>query len=382
MRSPHDAARSGRPPSANRLTQSGVPAGFTGQWQPALSPAAELLDGLFTGKTASLREAYVSITGDSRVTGRAENVNFDRMAVMTRFAEAVDTSTFANLLGDAIGRRVVEEYAHIGAQFNVWRKVARTVPVKDFRTQSLVRMGGYAGGLPEVSEGAPYLALTTPGDESATYALSKRGGIETITLEAISKNDVDLVRQIVSRLARSARRTLNSFVLDLIRTNANIYDGVPLFHASHGNLGASALSAVSLHAAWIAMQRQTELGSGERLMLRGKYLLVPVDLEEAAFNMLQRNTNNDRFFIQQQGIEVVPVPEWTDANDWVLAADPAVSAGIEVGFFNGQQEPEIVVADAPSSGSLFTHDKIDLKIRHIYGGTVDDYRPLYKSVVA
>ena len=115
---------------------------------------------------------------------------------------------------------------------------------------------------------------------------------------------------------------------------------------------------------------------------RGKYLLVPVDLEEAAFNMLQRNTNNDRFFIQQQGIEVVPVPEWTDTNDWVLAADPAVSAGIEVGFFNGRQEPEIVVADAPTSGSLFTHDKIDLKIRHIYGGAVDDYRPLYKAVVA
>jgi hypothetical protein len=154
-----------------------------------------------------------------------------------------------------------------------------------------------------------------------------------------------------------------------------------LFHATHGNLGASVLSAVSISAANVAMQKQTEAGSGRRLALSGKYLLVPLDLEELAFNLFQRTTNNDRFYIQDQGIEVLPVVDWTDANDWVLACAPQDCPCIEIGFMDGNEDPEIFIQDAPSVGSLFTNDRITFKIRHIYGGAVKDFRGLYKSVV-
>lgn len=372
------AARSGMLPTEWRArnraafnTEAGKP-----------SPADGMLDAFFTGEISSFRECYIDITGDRRVTGLQEHGDPTRMMTMTNFAEAVTTSTFGNILGAAMHRSLVREYATLIERSSVWHKIVQTVPLTDFRTQNRARLGGYGVPLPTVNEGAPYTALTSPPDENIQYVPTKLGGTETVTLEAIRNNDVGLIREIPQKLAIAAERTLADFVLDMLRTNPTIYDGVALFHASHGNLGATALSAVSVSAAFVAMQKQAEAGSGRRLNLQGKFLLVPPDLEELGFNLFQRNTNNDKFYIQTQGIEVLPVINWTDTNDWVLACDPRDLPCIEIGFMDGNQEPDIFLQDLPTAGSFFSNDQITFKIRHIYGGAVKDYRGLYKAVVA
>jgi hypothetical protein len=58
------------------------------------------------------------------------------------------------------------------------------------------------------------------------------------------------------------------------------------------------------------------------------------------------------------------VPHWTDATDWYLIADPASCPTIEVGFFNGRQEPDIL------SKEEFEVDAITYKLRFIYGGQI------------
>ena len=80
--------------------------------------------------------------------------------------------------------------------------------------------------------------------------------------------------------------------------------------------------------------------------------------------------------------EVIVVPYWTDANDWAAVADPRRIPTIEVGFFGGQENPELFVQDMPNVGSLFSNDQITYKIRHIYSGAVMDFRGFYKAVVA
>jgi hypothetical protein len=79
---------------------------------------------------------------------------------------------------------------------------------------------------------------------------------------------------------------------------------------------------------------------------------------------------------------VVPVWYWTDANDWALSADKNDIPSIEIGFLDGNEEPELFVQDNPTNGSMFASDKLTYKIRHIYGGTPVDFRGLYKGVVA
>lgn len=348
---------------------------------------ATMLDAFFDPahkdhrQVRSFKECYAEITGDRRVTGRLEDMNRSRLAEALGdvYTEALDSTSFANVLGNSITRRMLAEYGNTN-QYDAWRRIANVVPVNDFRTNERTRMGGY-GDLDAVGEGDPYAPMTSPTDEKATYAATKRGGTEEITLEMIKNDDVGSIQRIPVKIARAAKRTLAKFAFDFIRTNPTIYDGLALFHATHGNLGAAALDATSLAARRLAMLKQTELSSADRLGIGPKGILVPVDLQEAAVNLFNRNTNNDKTFVQMMTLEIIPVWYWTDTNDWALYADPMDIPGLEVGFLDGQEEPQLFVQDNPSVGSMFTNDKITYKVRHIYGGNITDYRAFDKSVV-
>lgn len=343
-----------------------------------------MLDDFFAnkkGNIGSFREAYIEITGDVRLTGRFADCDHSRLAEAAGcFREAVSAATFADILGNSITRAMVRDY-NANPLYADFRDLVDIVPVRDFRTQERTRMGGY-GNLPAVAENGSYDPLATPNDEKATYALSKRGGTETISIETIANDDVGLIRRIPQRLSTAAGRTLYEFVLGFLGTNPVIYDTTALFVAGHNNLGTAALDATAFAAARLRMQKQAEADSAKRLGLILSHLYVPVDLEEAAFDLFVRNTNNDDTFVQSRKPKVHVVPHWTDANNWYATADKSQIPLIELGFFNGQEEPELFVQDNPTQGSLFTNDQIKYKIRHIYSGAVVDFRGFDGSIVA
>lgn len=345
----------------------------------------QMMDNFFDPEKPSMsfRECYVEITGDKGVTGLMQNCNVAKLreAVGSEdsFREAISAATFGNILGDSITRAMVRDYS-TNNNYSDWRDLVDIVRVGDFRTQERVRMGGY-GNLPAVAENAAYAALTSPSDEKATYAVSKRGGLETISMETIANDDVGLIRRVPQKLSVAAARTLYEFVLDFLATNPSIYDAVALFHASHNNLGAAALDATSFAAARLAMKGQTEADSLKSLGILLKHLYVPAELEEQAFDMFVRNTNNDETFTQSRKPMVHVVDYWTDANNWFGVAEKRETPLIELGFLNGNEQPELFIQDTPSQGSLFSNDQIVYKLRHIYGGSVLDYRGLYGAVV-
>ena len=91
----------------------------------------------------SFKEAYVAITGDTRVTGLVRDCD--------RALSGVPGSTsFDDVLGNAITRRMVKDY-RATIRYDVWRGLATTVPINDFRTIERTRFGGY-GDLPTVAE--------------------------------------------------------------------------------------------------------------------------------------------------------------------------------------------------------------------------------------
>lgn len=337
---------------------------------------ATMLDDFFAGNGVhSFRAAYQDITGDMRITGELRDAN--------RMSAAISSTTFDQILGDAITRRMLVEYNASG--LDDWKKIVERVPLSDFRTQHRPRLGGY-GDLPAVAQSAAYTALTSPADEEATYAPTKRGGTEDITLEAIRNDDVGVIRRIPVKLARAASRTLYKFVFDMIATNPSLYDTVALFHATHANLGTAALAKAALQAGRLAMMKQTEAGSSEPLGIGPRYLLVPVDLADTAYELtVQPNlagfTPTVADSIKNQTWDIVPVKTWTDTNNWFLVADPKDIPTIEIGFLDGKEEPELFVQDMPNVGSMFSNDKLTYKIRHIYGGAVMDFRGMYGAIV-
>ncbi|MCU7841891.1 MAG: hypothetical protein KZQ94_21275, partial [Candidatus Thiodiazotropha sp. (ex Troendleina suluensis)] len=331
----------------------------------------------------SFKECYVDFTGDTRVTGHLQNCNLTRMREAVgdiAFRESVSSGTFSNALGDAINRAVSGYYAKPG-KYDDWRDLADVVPVSDFRTQERARVGGY-GDLPVVAERGPYGALATPTDDISNYAVVKHGGTEDVSLEAVKNDDVGVIRRIPMQMTRAAKRTLYKFVLDFLSTNPVITDGNAVFYAGGNNLGTAALDKIAYAARRLAMMAHVEPGSNEKMDLEPAHIWVPDQLEEVAFDMFVRNTNLDPDFVQKVRAIVHRVWYWTDANNWYLSADKHESPPIEIGFLDGQEEPELFVQDSPTQGSLFSNDVITYKLRHIYGGTVKNREALDGNVVA
>lgn len=348
---------------------------------------ARLDDFFDTSKPAqSIRTLYVDMTGDTGFTGKVTR------EVQQRLTEAIGTATFDQVMGDSITRRMLAEYK-LQVDLNNWRGViADVVPLSDFRTQRRIRMGGY-GNLPLVGQGAPYLQLTTPSDEEATYAPAKRGGTESVTLEAIQNDDIGIIRRIPQRLARSAAQTLHEFVWDFLANNSAVYDSVALAAVGHNNIVTTALSGSNLSSLRLKLKQQTDMTNGKRLGLKASHLIVPSELEELAWQYITA----DRALpdsslaaqaapaapnpVRRQGLNLVVVDYWTDANNYWVTADPSQGPMMEVGFLNGREEPELFVQDLPNVGSMFTHDTITWKIRHIYGGAILDFRLFAAGIV-
>jgi hypothetical protein len=349
----------------------------------------------------SLKQAFLDITGfNDRGLGNHELAEaimresvgeFDSAPGARRSLESAQSGTWNLILGDSITRRMVAMYSQPNLQ--TWRSIVSSiVPVIDFRTQRLERLGGY-GVLPGVNQGAPYQPLTTPGNEEATYAISKLGGTEDLTLETIANDDLKTVQRIPKMLGLSAAQTLYRFVWGMLINNVTYTpDTTALFAAGHNNTAATALSNGNLSAARAAMRQQTAYGDTKDILsILPKFLVVNPSLEQLAYELTESavalptaapdgaaagNVPN-----LHQGMQAIVVDFFasTSATNWFVVADPNMIPTVELGFYNGQVDPELFVQNDPTVGSVFTADKITYKIRHIYGGTVVDFRGLYRG---
>lgn len=353
-------------------------------------------EGRSVRRFRSFKESYFKFTGHDPYSTTPYQIiaestgNFDSAIHADRIEEAMSTASWPQLFSDRMYRRMLDEYRLL--PLDDWRSLVSNIEnVPDFRSQRRERLGGY-GLLETVGELETYPDLTSPTDEEVTYAVEKHGGLEYISFEMIVNDDLANIRRIPTKLARAAHQTLFRFVLDFLKNGftSAIYDGDALFHANHANLDTDALSDASLAEQWTRMRSQTAYNNDtEVLGTRPKYLWVPAELEQFAWKIANSavtilganyNATEPNFF--QNRLEVKVVDYWTDVNNWFLTADPNTIPTIELGFLNGQEEPDLFVQDQPNVGAVMTADKITYKIRHIYSGTVLDYRGMTGNNVA
>ena len=175
----------------------------------------------------------------------------------------------------------------------------------------------------------------------------------------------------------------------LFTSNPALADNTKVFddgtQTAHKNRGTAALAATALQSAITQMMKQTN-SADKRLGIKPRYLLLPPDLYWTAVTILNStllpgSQNNDANPLQGM-LEPIVVPQFSDAKDYYLMADPAQIESLEVGFINGQETPELLVQDNPTAGSVFTNDAISYKVRWEFGGGWLDYRGAYWAEVA
>jgi len=235
-------------------------------------------------------------------------------------------------------------------------------------------------------------------NEEVHYAVTKRGGLDDVTFEAIANDRVGAIRRIPISMARAAARTLFKFVMDLItRTNPTMtYDTFALYdNTNHKNAGTTTLSLTGLQNALLAMRIQTAFSEtqeilGERnlpktlivnptLELVAQRLLNPSDAYLAAIAAPGVEQSLDPQAFKGRGMSYIVYDVLTSTTAWYAVADPAEVATFVLGFLNGNEDPELFVQDMPNVGSNFSADKTTYKIRHIYGGVIEDHRSFYQG---
>jgi len=314
-----------------------------------------------------------------------------------RVRAAVDANKFDQVFADAARRSVLADY-NGDPRWMVWRNLVRIVPIKDFRPHRAIKVGWY-GFLPTVGERDPYPVLTTPTDSEEVLSLSKKGGVESISAENIANDDVTLWQNIVQRLGRSARETISEAVFSHLReaTRPTLSDGKKLWDATRtdANGGTAVLSAdaagkAAFMSAVTAMAQLTG-GSGQKKGVFPSFIIIPFAKTEAwafiANALTAGNTGTDvpqalrdvlGFAIPKAIIDIGTA----NATDWMLMARPADAEVLRMGFHNGQEEPEVIVAGHATGGAMFSKDVLEMKIKHVYAVAPVDYSGVYGNDAA
>lgn len=343
-------------------------------WEPELRAAESRLSNGRVWPFLGLRDLYVHITGDYAIAGR----------FWARAQEAAMLTTdLPNLLADTLNKKLQVEYNHYPQD---WRKWCSSVSIPSLSDQDSVQLDDLSA-LPEVAEGAPY--TTAELDEfKASYTPHKYGELITITREMILRDDLRGLARIPGKLAQAAALRLNDMVYGLVEDNTTIYDGLALFlgttaRGAAGNLASGPLDSASLADALSKLRRVRGGANASPIVFRKVWLVVPPALELTAAQLCgsayagggQEPPATGYNFFRQSGLDYIVAP-WNDSQDkWWIVGDPADCAGLEIGFVQGVDSPQLFIQDDPRVGSVFTHDQISYKVRFEFGAGIVNWRP-------
>lgn len=159
---------------------------------------------------------------------------------------ALTTSDFPAILSAVGGAALGFAYSEAPVSFQTWTR-ERQVP--DFKTQSLAKLGELPS-LEEVPEHGEY-TFGSLAEYAENFAVKTYGKIISLSRQAMVNDDLGAFTELTTGFGAAARRLEADLVYGKLTGNPVLKDGLPLFHADHGNLAATgaALSSASLSAA-------------------------------------------------------------------------------------------------------------------------------------
>jgi hypothetical protein len=363
------------------------------------APRDEDKKALKVARLSGIRELYLMLTGDYDLHG-----GFD--PIRAQFGGT--TADFSGLVKNALNKIIVNSFSNMGkAGYDWWRNILLVEHFNNLNTITGTLVGTIAS-LPSVAEQAEYTELAV-GDNPETASFTKYGGYIPLTLEAIDRDETRKLSQYAVELGNAAMRNISEQVAAIFSANSGagptMADTGALFNATavttvtgHANLLTTALGTT--YAAWetvaAAMYNQAMLvkqasgyyGTGKKLAVDPKFCLVPRALKGAAEALFVPRWASLVPSIATSGgptyggaVQVLTVPDWTDATDWAAVADPAVAPSIILGERFGLT-PEVYIAGNETDQSVFMNDEHRLKVRQFLALVVGDYRPLANNHVA
>lgn len=326
------------------------------------------------GSPRSLRQLYIDLTGD-------QNLQFTQAAVR----ESIDLAMVAQILANAANLRISQEF-QLATEYDAWREISEIKTLLDFKSQSVMRMGHF-GSLRKIERDDAYPELMQAPSSTESYTPDTYGGIISIHRKDIINDNVGAIMRMPSMITMDAKMDLSAFAWGLILDNPTLGDGKALFHADHDNLisdttANAGFSDDHLLALEALLRAQKLPGRENMAALPARFVIIPSALRKSSYGVITSafGTNNATpTFAQSLQIKAIECLHATSEKDYYVATDRLLCPVLEIGFFQGREVPELIVADGESTGALFTHDKVLWKVRHEYGGSIIDHRGIAKT---
>jgi len=344
---------------------------------------------------SGIREAYLMATGDTSFMGGYYR---DVALVTANFPAVVANIQNKILLKHWNSKKMNESYGW-------WKKIATIDHFTNLNDVAWIRTGTISS-LPTVAERGEYTELPI-GDNKETDSWEKFGGYIPLTIEAVLRDDIRAFRNMPRELAMAGMRNISEQIAEIFTTASGagptLADTGALFNSTavttaggHANLLTTALGTdyTAWNAVAAAVYNQPMLvknssgnyGTGKKMAIDPSFVLVPRALKNQAEALFvprwEAQAQNVSAVSPSWGgrVEVLTVPEWTDANDWAAAIDPEFVAGVMIGEIFGV-EPQIFSASSEIDPAMFANDESRIKVRQFLAVGVADYIPLHKSNV-
>lgn len=297
-------------------------------------------------------------------------------------AESMSADQLTQIAKDATHVRLLAAYRVGMEKWGWWKNIVHTMPLNDFRAYNAENFGGASDPLQIIAtSGDDYPETNITGQESTSITLVERGFIFTINWRDVVNDNVGVITRLPSKLGFGAARQLSKYAASLL-TGAfatNFSDGNPIIGTVHKNyLGVTGINATAALDAEKLMAEMLELGTTDALGLTPKYLLYAPWQRRYAFPILTPaagQTNMIATADQTIGLEGIPVPSWTQSgtNGWFITASKDDIEMLNIGFFNGNEEP-LAINEQSASGKNFEAKKTRTRYEFHYVGAVVDFR--------
>lgn len=314
----------------------------------------------------------------ARAAAEAAGVDTRGMAPdqYVRAAITHTSSDFPSLVGGTVNRAVLRGY---GEWPEIFPDFTRAVSVPDFRAQSLAGLGQFIG-IKKIPEGGEY-PYGTFNSNGQTVQLSKRGGIFSITDEAIINDDLSLFDGVPAKMGAAAKRSLGDDVFALLTSNPVMADGVALFHATHNNLLPALAPTTASVDAMIAKMAMQKDANGNAIRVPLKFIAVPVGMGglvrqilDSQYEIGATKANTAPNYVRGRFVVIEdPRLDANSATAWYGIADPAVADALVIAYRDGVQEPVVTQKQG------WNVDGIEIKVRLDAEPAIADYVGLAKN---
>lgn len=329
-------------------------------------------DPVVTLDENSRRFRHLSLVDIAReVTGGTSQ---NKEEVVTRAFHS--TSDFPEILGSVAKQKLLISYEQLAKKQNFW-PMARIRSVPDFKAVRSVRIGEMPS-LSALPEGAEY-SYGTLGESSEQYSISTYGRALGITRQMVINDDLGAL-DTLGNWGAAISRLESSLFWDVFNSNPTLSDGKKLFSKDRNRTEQSQdLSIDAFSKARITMARQQGLDKreGDYLDLTPEFLIVPIELQTQAEQILSRETiPQDQSQVNpfKGAFQVVSTTWIKDPKAWFLSAGIGQGVDlIEMAYLDGVRAPYV------EWKTDFDTDSMRVKVRFDLGCKAIDYRGFYQG---